>query len=132
MRCQAVINSPYGDRKAIKKKRALEKKAGLAGRLFDCSFDLLLNDLLEVGLELFVGQDKAARVACKLPIAGLHGAVPYERVQDDGPACPVLVREAISLGSVEAFGMADRFRDRARTNLPSLEFDAAQSDKARV
>lgn len=78
---------------------------------------MLLNDLLEVGLELFVGQDKAARAACKLPIASLHGTVPYERVQGDGPACPVQVPEAISLGSVEAFGMADRFRDSARTKL---------------
>ena len=96
------------------------KEAALAGRLFDCSLDLLLNDLLKVGLELFVGQDKAARAACKLSIASLHGTVPYERVQNNGPACPVPVPEAISLGGVEAFGMADRFRDRARTNLPSL------------
>jgi hypothetical protein len=64
-----------------------------------------------------VGQDKAARSACKLSIAGLHGTVPYEHVQDDGPACPVQVPEAISPGGVEAFGMADRFRNSARTKL---------------
>lgn len=90
---------------------------GLAERLFDCSLHLLLNHLLKVGPELFVGQDNAARGACKLPIAGLHGTVPYERVQDEGPACPVPEPEAISPGSVEAFGMADRLRDCARTKL---------------
>lgn len=131
MRYQAVINSPYGDRRRSKTTSPLQEE-GLEGRLLDCSFDLLPNDLLEVGLELLVGQDKAAGAACERSIASLHGTVPYERVQDDGPACPVPVSEAISLGSVDALGMADRFRDRARTNLPALEFDAARSDKRRV